>query len=80
MICFLTLFGPCSKCFVLGWLGGFDGNFLWNRIGAGKDFNSPYESTYERIETGCPSPTQHLTFYYAEPGYSWVFMFKGPSG
>ena len=61
MTCFLTLFGPCSKFFVLGWLGGFDGNFLWNRIGAGKDFNSPYKSTHE-IEASCPSqdPTLNL--------------------
>ena len=25
-----------DSSFVLGYLGGFDGNFLWNRIGAGK--------------------------------------------
>lgn len=26
----------CCLCYVVGYLGGFDGNFLWNRIGAGK--------------------------------------------
>lgn len=25
-----------SLVYVVGYLGGFDGNFLWNRIGAGK--------------------------------------------
>lgn len=27
-----------SLVYVVGYLGGFDGNFLWNRIGAGKSY------------------------------------------
>lgn len=38
---FRTRFYTCfetgnSLVYVVGYLGGFDGNFLWNRIGAGK--------------------------------------------
>lgn len=40
---FISRFYMCygtgnSLVYVVGYLGGFDGNFLWNRIGAGKSY------------------------------------------
>uniref|UniRef100_A0A5F9C3N5 ArnT-like N-terminal domain-containing protein n=1 Tax=Oryctolagus cuniculus TaxID=9986 RepID=A0A5F9C3N5_RABIT len=42
-----------------GYMGGFDGNFMWNRIGAGnRSFSFPSSSASVRTESeGCVQPT-----------------------
>lgn len=83
---FSTRFYTCldigdSLVYVVGYLGGFDGNFLWNRIGAGKSCFSLSHSS-EKISriSATDIPFACLVEITLYPTPSLLFLNKSSAG